>query len=276
MATGRIQYFGFAAAGANPTFVHKGIINGGNHNLKSEIVRLPGIGNYKDFGSRPGLASGGGNVNFDVNDDMKALLVSYGLRTAGALPEIGIDAGDTNWGAKHLYAMSTGWVLKAEAKGKLSGSFSWLTRNGSETTGAQTMSVTAATPVYMWYEFAMTGITGLSIRSIDIAVRHKVELDPLLSTPATNAVRLADAFADAGQEPVDFKMTLRQHPAGSHTPLMDVLAAIASVVVTFTSGTKTCVVTLTNCWLNDKNEDFSPAAIANKGLNFQAEDITIA
>jgi hypothetical protein len=238
MATGRIQNFGFAAAGASPTFVYKGIITGGNHALHSEPIPLVGIGSAIPLSTRPGLASGSGTVDFDVNDDMKGLLVSYGIRTAGALPEVGISAGDTNWAADHNYAMCTGWSLKGEAGGKLSGSFSWLTRSGAETSGAQTMSITASTPVYLWYEFAITGITGLAIRSFDISVTHKVELDPVMATPSAAAVRLADAFADAGQDYVNFRMTLRAQAGTPHLPMGDTLAAIASTVITFTSAEK--------------------------------------
>lgn len=276
MSTGRVEYFGFAAAGATPTFVYKGCITGGNHNLKREPIPLIGIGSYKPFGTRPGLASGAGNVNFDLNNDMKALLVSYGIRTAGVLPEVGIAAGSTTWGANHLYAMLTGWGLKGEAKGKATGSASWLTRKGAEVAGAQTQTITTASPVFIWSEFAITGITGLEIRSFDIAVRHKVELDPVMGTPAAGSVALADAFADSGQEYVDLKMTLRQQAGTPHLPLADALAAIASVVITFTSGVLTCVVTLSNVWLTEKNEDFSPAGVANKGISFQAEDVLIA
>lgn len=276
MSTGRVQHFGFAVAGAAPTFVYKGVITGGNHNLKSEPVPLVGIGSYKPFGTRPGLASGGGNVNFDVNADMKALLVSYGIRTAGVLPEVGIACGNTSLFVKHNYAMCTGWNLKGEAKGKLTGSFSWLTRNGAEATGAQTQTITAASPVFLWNEFAITGLTGLEIRSFDITVKHKVELSVVMGTPAAAAVRLADAFEDAGQEYTNLKMTLRQSAGTPHLPLADALAAIASGVITFTSGLLTCVVTLSNIWLDDKNEDFSPAAVANKGLSFQCEDVVIA
>jgi hypothetical protein len=138
------------------------------------------------------------------------------------------------------------------------------------------MSITASTPVYVWYEFAISGITGLSIRSFDITVRHKVELDPLLATPSAGTVRFADAFADAGQDYVELRMTLRQQAGSPHLPLGDTLDAIASTVITFTSGAKTCVITLTNANLSEKNEDLSPGGLANKGAIWNCEDITIA
>ncbi len=274
--TGRVQFVGFGPGAEAPVYAYRGIATGGNHSLDSEILEFSGIGSAIPLDSRPGLASGKGVVNFDVNDDFKALIVSYGLRTAGALPLVALHCGDTTWSARHLFAMCTGWTLHGEAPGKLIGTFSWITRRGAEATGAQAMSVTAATPVYIFHEFTMTGITGLRLRSFDITVRHNTELIPLLATPAAGAVRIADEIADGGQGMVDLRLDLRENVAGSHTPLADVNPKIASVVLRYTSGTRICTITLTNVTQSSKAEDFVPARIATRSLAFQAESVTVA
>lgn len=274
--TGRIQFCGFGAASDTPTYAYKGVVTGGNHSLDSELLEFSGIGSAIPLDSRPGLASGKGSVNFDINDDMKLLIKTYGLRTAGALPHVALHCGDTIWSAKHLWAMCTGWTIHGEAPGKLVGTYSWITRKGAEAAGAQAMSLTAATPFYIFYEFAMTGITGVTLRSFDITARHNTELVPLLATPAAGAVRLADDIADGGQGMVDLRLALRENVAGSFTPLADTNAKIASVVITYTSGLKTCIITLTNVTLTSKAEDLVPARIATRGLTFQAENCIVA
>ena len=268
--TGGIQYFGIAAAdGTSPSYI--GIITGGSHRIPSEVREQRGIGSHKAFGYVPGLLTPNGSVNFKVQNN---LIIAKAIRTAGgALTEFGVDCGDTSWGALYKNCLCNNLTLHAAAGEELTATFSWMAKTAAEESGAQTQTAATDNP-FMWHDFAMTGLTGLTIVSIDISITHRLTQEAVLETPATDAKRFPKYVQDTGQDVISFTLSLRAQGGADITA--DALAKIASIVITFTRAEgDTLALTLTDAWLSEKNDDFTPDALATKGLIYNCDDLAI-
>ena len=268
--TGLIQYAAKAtAAGASASYV--GIITGGSHTIPSEVREQRGIGSHDPLGVAPGLIVPVGTVDFKVQNDT---LISMAERTTGDLAEFGMIAGDTAWEATYTYCKATGLTLHIAAGEELTASLSWMAKLATESTGAHAMTATSES-VMLWNAFGITGLTGLTINTLDINLTHRIIPDPTLETPSAAAKRVPKYLHDTGQDMIGFNLTLRAQGGADITA--DALATIASIVISFKNTdapVKTLAVTLTNAWLAEKNDDFTPDAVATKGLNYLCEDIS--
>jgi hypothetical protein len=226
------------------------------------------VGSYKPYQTTPGLLTPNGTVDFIAQD---ATIISNAIRSDGALSEFGVSCGDTVWAVTHKYCKCSSLTLRGAAGDRLTGSFSWMSKQAVETSGAQTQTASVAIPL-MWHAFTITGLTGLTIQSFEATITHNLVQQPVLETPSVGIKRFPKYVEDTGQDMVSLNLTLlAQNTANDITA--DALAEIASIAIAFV-GTATLTLTFSECEFAEKNDDFTPDAMATKGLNLVAKDLT--
>ena len=265
--TGLIEFWGLAAAdGSSPSY--QGIITGGRHQIPSAVIEERGIGSYKPFQTTPGLLTPGGSVDFIVQDKT---IIEKAVRTAGALTEFGVSCGDTAWDALYKNCLCSSLTLRCSQGDRLQGSFAWLAKTAVEGSGAQTQTAAADVPL-LWNAFAITGLTGLTIESFEMTIRHNLEQRAVLETPSAGVKRFPKYVHDTGQDMVSLNLTLLAQGGSDITT--DALAEIATITLAFT-GTSTLTLTLTGVEYAEKNDDFTPNAMATKGINLLCDDLAV-
>ncbi len=264
--TGLIQYFALADAdGSNPSYA--GIITGGRHAIPSAVIEERGIGSYKPFQTTPGLLTPNGSVDFVVQNK---LIIDKAIRTAGALSEFGVICGDTTWNALYKNCKCSSLSLRAAAGDGLLGSMAWMAKTAVEGSGAQTQTAADDIPL-MWHTFTISGLTGLTITSFDATITHRLVQQPVLETPSEGVARFPKYVEDTGQDMGSLNLTLLAQGGADITA--DALAEIASIAIVFV-GTSTLTLTFSEIEYAEKNEDFTPNAMATKGVNLVFKDLT--